>query len=127
MLKSFHSFDFEVALVLLAKFTSSHGRCSVNKDVLENFAKFTGKHLCQSLFLNKKLQIYQNYTLKQVFFCEFCKIFRNFDFIEHLWTTAFVSATYSFICLKIIWLRYFNHKEQATFLRKCDMTQTQSS
>ena len=23
------------------------------KDVLKNFAKFTGKHLCQSLFLNK--------------------------------------------------------------------------
>ena len=28
-------------------------RCSVKKDVLENFAKFTGKHLCQSLFFNK--------------------------------------------------------------------------
>ena len=23
------------------------------KDVLRNFAKFTGKHLCQSLFFNK--------------------------------------------------------------------------
>ena len=28
-------------------------RCSVNKDVLKNFTKFTGKHLCQSLFFNK--------------------------------------------------------------------------
>ena len=28
-------------------------RCSVKKDVLKNFAKFTGKHLCLSLFLNK--------------------------------------------------------------------------
>ena len=27
--------------------------CSVKKGVLENFAKFTGKHLCQSLFFNK--------------------------------------------------------------------------
>ena len=27
--------------------------CSVKKDILENFAKFTGKHLCQSLFFNK--------------------------------------------------------------------------
>ena len=26
--------------------------CSVEKDVLKNFAKFTGKHLCRSLFLN---------------------------------------------------------------------------
>ena len=32
---------------------SSHRRCSVKKDVLRNFAKFTGKHLCQSLFFNK--------------------------------------------------------------------------
>ena len=30
-----------------------HRRCSVRKGVLRNFAKFTGKHLCQSLFLNK--------------------------------------------------------------------------
>ena len=28
-------------------------RCSVKKGVLKNFAKFTGKHLCQSLFFNK--------------------------------------------------------------------------
>ena len=28
-------------------------RCSVKKDVLRNFAKFTGKRLCQSLFFNK--------------------------------------------------------------------------
>ena len=31
----------------------SHQKCSVKKGVLKNFAKFTGKHLCQSLFLNK--------------------------------------------------------------------------
>ena len=27
--------------------------CSVKKGVLRNFVKFTGKHLCQRLFLNK--------------------------------------------------------------------------
>ena len=31
---------------------SSHRRCSVKKGVLRNFAKFTGKHLCQRLFCN---------------------------------------------------------------------------
>ena len=31
---------------------SSHQRCSVRKDVLRNFAKFTGKHLCQGLFMS---------------------------------------------------------------------------
>ena len=34
-------------------YRSSHGRCSVKKGVPRNFAKFTGKHLCQSLFLNR--------------------------------------------------------------------------
>ena len=29
---------------------SNHWGCSVKKDVLKNFANFTGKHLCQSLF-----------------------------------------------------------------------------
>ena len=32
---------------------SSHRKCSVRKDVLRNFAKFTGKHLRQSFFFNK--------------------------------------------------------------------------
>ena len=32
---------------------SSHQRCSMKKGVLRNFAKFTGKHLCQSLSFNK--------------------------------------------------------------------------
>ena len=32
---------------------SSHRRCSIRKGVLRNFAKFTEKDLCQSLFFNK--------------------------------------------------------------------------
>ena len=32
---------------------SSHRKCSIEICVLENFTKFTGKHLCQSLFFNK--------------------------------------------------------------------------
>ena len=35
-------------------------RCSLRKSVLRNFAKFTGKHLCQSLFIKKE-------TLARVF------------------------------------------------------------
>ena len=55
---------------------NSHRKCSVKKGVLRNFAKFTGKHLCQSLsyslcnFIKKE-------TLAQVFSCEFCEIFKN--------------------------------------------------
>ena len=32
---------------------SSHQRYAMKKGVLRNFIKFTGKHLCQSLFFNK--------------------------------------------------------------------------
>ena len=39
-------------------FRSSHRRCSINKGVLTNFAKFIGKHLCQSLFFNKVAGLY---------------------------------------------------------------------
>ena len=39
--------------MLLLKMRSSHQRCSVITGVLRNFAEFTGKHLCQSLFFDK--------------------------------------------------------------------------
>ena len=35
---------------------SSHQRWSVEEGVLRNFAKFTGKHLCQRLFFNKVVE-----------------------------------------------------------------------
>ena len=38
---------------LLVRTRSSHWKCYVRKGVLRNFAKFTGKHQCQSLFFNK--------------------------------------------------------------------------
>ena len=37
----------------VGKYRSSHQMCSLKKGVLRNFAKFTGKHLCQSIFFNK--------------------------------------------------------------------------
>ena len=49
-------------------FRGSHGRCSVKKGVLENFAKFTGKHLCFSM--------------------NFAKFLRTAFFTEQLQTTA---------------------------------------
>ena len=53
------------------------------KGVLRNLAKFTGKHLCQSLFFNKVVGLRLTYnfikkeTLAQVFSCEFCEISKN--------------------------------------------------
>ena len=56
---------------------SSHWRYSVRKGIIINFAKFTGKHLCQSLFF-----------LFFVFACEFCEISKNTFFTEHRQATA---------------------------------------
>ena len=71
-------------------------RCSVRKGVLENFAKFTRKHLCRSLFLIK-LQTACNFikkeTLAKVFSCEFCEISKNTFFTEHPRATASVAGT----------------------------------
>ena len=61
---------------------SSHRRCSIKDDVLKNFAIFTGKHLCWSLFLIKfqvvrPATFFLKKTPTQVFFLEYCKIFKN--------------------------------------------------
>ena len=76
------------------------------KGVLKNFAKFTGKHLCQSLFFNKVAGLRnfakftgkhlcqrlfaRNETLAQVLSCEFCEVFKNNSFTKHLRTDASV-------------------------------------
>ena len=74
----------------------------MKKGVLRNFAKFAGKHLCQSLIFNKVVgvSLFFNFlisfqpqacnfvkkeTLAQVFSCEFCEICKNLFFIEQLW------------------------------------------
>ena len=82
---------------------SSHRSCSVRKRVLRNFAIFTGKHLCQSLFFNKvaglrheACNFVKKKTLAQVLSCEFCEISKNTFFTEHLRATA--SGSHSFIC-----------------------------
>ena len=44
-----------------------------------------------------KLQAYnfiKKEALAQVFFCEFCEVFKNTFFTEHLWTTASVFHSY---------------------------------
>ena len=53
--------------------------------VLKNFAKFTEKRHCQSVFFNKKN------TLVLVFSCEFYKNFKSTFSTEHLRGTMFLS------------------------------------
>ena len=44
---------------------SSHRRCSVRKCVLRNFAKLTGKNLCQSFFFKKVAGLRPSTLLKR--------------------------------------------------------------
>ena len=61
---------------------SSHRRCSIKKG-LKNFARFTGRHLCWSLFLIK-LQAWG----PEVISGEYYDIWKNTYFEEHLRTIA---------------------------------------
>ena len=61
---------------LLGLFRSSHRRCSIKKGVLKNFANFTGKHLCWSLFLITDLQA-RNFIKKILLQCFLIKLLRT--------------------------------------------------
>ena len=68
---------------------SSHQRCSLKKGVLRNFAKLTGKFLCQSLFFNKVAGLRPATLLKKrlrhkCFPVNFVKFLRTPFFVEHL-------------------------------------------
>ena len=70
---------------------SSHLRCSLRKGGVRNFAKFTGKLLCQSPFFNKFagcLQLYQKRDSGTVFSDEFCKMSENTFFKEYFLETV---------------------------------------
>ena len=61
------------------------------KDVLRNFAKFTEKHLCQSLFFNKVAGLRPATLLKKrlchrCFPVNFVKFLRTSFCIEYLWS-----------------------------------------
>ena len=62
-------------------YRSSRPELFCKKGVFRNFAKLTGKHLCQSLFFNEVVGQACNFikkeTLAQMFSCEFCEISNN--------------------------------------------------
>ena len=65
-------------------------RCSVKRGLLRNFAKFTGKHLCQSHFFNKVAVMRSAAFLKKrlwsrCFPVDFVKLLRTPFFVEYLW------------------------------------------
>ena len=105
--------------------TSSRPEIFYKKGVIKNFAKFTGKHLCQSLFLNKiikKTKKYLNETVWKIgttkvvhmlrYFRNLCQLTKkNFgdlilhDSIDH----ALIFVHWLLIHLILPILRLINH------------------
>ena len=71
-------------------FRTSRPKVFYEKDVIRNFTKFTGKHLCQSLFYNKVPDLRPATSLKKRFWhrcfpVNFVKFLRTPFLAEHLW------------------------------------------
>ena len=77
--------------MILSKVTrNSRSEVFCKKGVLRNFAKSTGKHLCQSLFFNKVAGLRPATLLKKrlwhrCFPVNFAKFLGTPFFTEHLW------------------------------------------
>ena len=67
-----HCWQCPILVTLQGKTKSRSSRSEVfcKRDVVRNFSKFTGGHLCQRLILNPFVKIE---SLTQVFLCEFCE------------------------------------------------------
>ena len=83
------------------------------KRVLKYFAKFTEKHLCQSLFFFNKIQVddcnfIKREALIEVFSCQYCKSFKNIYFKNICLSGCFWSGCFRRIdfCYseKVIWI-----------------------
>ena len=84
-------------------YRSSHQRCAMKKGVLRNFSKFTGKHLCRSLFFNKVAGLFWLYKMLMIgdinkSFMKKCMLLEQL--IQMVGTHKV--STYSIICLPAI-------------------------
>ena len=73
------------------------------KGVLRNFIKFTGKHLCQSLFFNKVAglrwaTLLKNKLWHRCFPVNFAKFLRTPFLTEHLWLLLLTQQYCQMIC-----------------------------
>ena len=93
----YESFNFNFVLLFLKKtlaittnWTNYLARSSRPKVVLRDLTKFTGKHLCQSLFFIKAVGLTPGTLLKKrrwhsCFPVKFVKFLRTPFYTEHLW------------------------------------------
>ena len=73
---------------------------------LKNFANFTGKHLCWSLFLVKFLTNFIKGTPTQVFSCEIWKNYKNTFSTEHLQWLLLSKETSAQVCLPVKFTKF---------------------
>ena len=88
------NYHVKVFLPLFCNIRSSRPEVFCKKGVLRNFKKFTGKHLCQCLFLNKVAGLSPATLLKKrlwhrCFPVNLAKFLRTPFFREHLWWLLF--------------------------------------
>ena len=84
----------------------------MKKGILENFAEFTGKHLCQSLFFNivvslSPVTLFKKRLWHRCFPVNFAKFSRSPFFTEHLWRLlliilVIIHTDWSFISKKTL-------------------------
>ena len=118
-------FDWESDKFLLEVLAQ---RCSVKKVL--NFTKFTGKHMCRSLFFNKvefcEIWILWNLNFVKFEFCEFCEISKNtFSHRTPLVAASVVFASYFFKNVQKLKVRscnlYLNLKFRVVFFENFQM------
>ena len=81
------------------------------KGLLRNFAKFTVKYLCQSLFV---LKFSKKETLVKVFHSEFCKVSESAFFTEHLrWLLLWFILVTSIVVTWVSWFSGHKYKLEA--------------
>ena len=88
----FYSNEYKVSRI---GFTSSHRRCSIKKVAFPVISKNSQENSCARVTFLIKLKVsacsfIKKETLAEVFSCEFCKIFKNTLFAEHLYVTVSV-------------------------------------
>ena len=74
---------FSEPLCLPGFVKSSRSQMFLKIVALKNFANFTGKHLCWSLFSNKGFNFFKKSTPTQVFSCEIAKFSRT-PFLQNI-------------------------------------------
>ena len=89
--------------LLLTKLRGSRPEVFCKKGVLRNFAKFTGKELCRSLFFNKVAGLTPATLLRKrlwhrCFPVNFARFLRTSFLTEHLQWLLLKTATWTYIC-----------------------------